>query len=82
MMKEGTYAEGVQGVVPTVTYPSHTDAGDGVWPAKHGIMRTRLFDPLDKGKQAWYWYAGGLKAPTIWDAAREAGGRRRASSGR
>jgi len=28
-MKEGTYAEGVQGVVPTVTYPSHTNAGDG-----------------------------------------------------
>src|SRR5271170_2493431 len=23
-LKEGTYAEGVQGVIPTVTYPSHT----------------------------------------------------------
>jgi len=73
MMKEGTYAEGVQGVVPTVTYPSHTTLVTGVWPAKHGIYANTLFDPLDKGKQAWYWYAEDLKAPTIWDAAREAG---------
>ena len=73
MMKEGTYAEGVQGVVPTVTYPSHTTLVTGVWPAKHGIYANTLFDPLDKGKTAWYWYAEDLKAPTIWDAAREAG---------
>lgn len=73
MMKEGMYAEGVQGVVPTVTYPSHTTLVTGVWPAKHGIYANTLFDPLDKGKQAWYWYAEDLKAPTIWDAAREAG---------
>src|SRR5580704_1638767 len=36
-LKEGTYADGVQGVVPTVTYPSHTTLMTGVWPAKHGI---------------------------------------------
>jgi predicted AlkP superfamily pyrophosphatase or phosphodiesterase len=73
MMKEGTYAEGVQGVVPTVTYPSHTTLVTGVWPAKHGIYANSLFDPLDKGKQAWYWYAEDLKVPALWDVAREAG---------
>src|SRR5215475_13719835 len=73
MMGEGAYAEGVQGVVPTVTYPSHTTLITGVWPAKHGILANALFDPLDKGKQAWDWYAEDLKAPTLWDAAREAG---------
>src|SRR5882762_7037365 len=57
MMKEGTYAEGVQGVIPTVTYASHTALVTGVWPAKHGIYANTLFDPFDKGKQAWYWYA-------------------------
>src|SRR5713226_10343079 len=31
-LKEGTYAEGVVGVVPTVTYPSHTTLVTGVWP--------------------------------------------------
>jgi len=73
MMKEGTYAEGVQGVIPTVTYASHTALVTGVWPAKHGIFANTLFDPLDKGKTAWYWYAEDIKVPTIWDAAREAG---------
>ncbi|MGD0973364.1 MAG: alkaline phosphatase family protein, partial [Candidatus Korobacteraceae bacterium] len=37
MMREGVYAEGVTGVVPTVTYPSHTTLITGVWPSKHGI---------------------------------------------
>lgn len=73
MMKEGTYAEGVQGVVPTVTYASHTALVTGVWPAKHGIYANTLFDPLDKGKSAWYWYAEDIRVPTIWDVAREAG---------
>lgn len=73
LMQEGAYAEGVQGVVPTVTYPSHTTLISGVWPAKHGIYANTLFDPTDKGKQAWYWYAEDLKVPTLYDAAREAG---------
>jgi predicted AlkP superfamily pyrophosphatase or phosphodiesterase len=73
MMKEGTFAEGVQGVIPTVTYPSHTTLVTGVWPAKHGIYANTLFDPLDKGKMAWYWYAEDIKVPTLWDAAARAG---------
>src|SRR5258708_32925075 len=73
MMKEGTYAEGVQGVIPTVTYASHTALATGVWPAKHGIYANTLFDPLDKGKTAWYWYAEDIQGPTIWDVARGAG---------
>ncbi|MBS1840647.1 MAG: alkaline phosphatase family protein, partial [Acidobacteria bacterium] len=72
MMAEGMYAEGVQGVIPTVTYPSHTTLITGVWPAKHGIFANTLFDPLDKGHQAWYWYAEDLKVPTLYDAARDA----------
>jgi predicted AlkP superfamily pyrophosphatase or phosphodiesterase len=73
MMAEGMYAEGVQGVIPTVTYPNHTTLITGVWPAKHGIYANLLFDPLGKGHEAWYWYAEDLQAPTLYDAAREAG---------
>jgi len=73
MMAEGMYADGVQGVIPTVTYPSHTTLITGVWPAKHGIYANTLFDPLDKGKQAWYWYAEDLKVPTLYNAAKAAG---------
>lgn len=72
-MKEGTYADGVQGVVPTVTYPSHTTLVSGVWPAKHGIYANTVFDPLQKNYQGWYWYAEDLRVPTLWDVAAEAG---------
>src|ERR1700742_2136749 len=72
-LKEGTYAEGVQGVVPTVTYPSHTTLMTGVWPAKHGIYANTTFDPLQKNFQGWYWYAEDIRVPTLWEAAAKAG---------
>jgi predicted AlkP superfamily pyrophosphatase or phosphodiesterase len=72
-MKEGAYAEGVTGVVPTVTYASHTTLVTGVWPATHGIWANTTFDPLQKNHQGWYWYAEDIRVPTLWDAARQAG---------
>jgi hypothetical protein len=48
MMKEGAFADGATGVVPTVTYPSHTTLMTGVWPAQHGIWANTTFDPLQK----------------------------------
>src|SRR5271169_4126598 len=72
-MKEGAYAEGVVGVVPTVTYPSHTTLVTGVWPAKHGIWANTTFDPLEKNYQGWYWYAEDIRVPTLWDSAAMAG---------
>jgi predicted AlkP superfamily pyrophosphatase or phosphodiesterase len=72
-VKEGTYSTGVHGVVPTVTYPSHTTILTGVSPAKHGIYANTTFDPLRKNNGGWYWYAEDIKVPTLWDAAREAG---------
>src|SRR5215469_14990421 len=73
MLKEGAYAEGVLGVVPTVTYPSHTTLVTGVWPAKHGIFANTVFDPLRKNQEGWYWYAEDIRVPTLWDAASRAG---------
>jgi predicted AlkP superfamily pyrophosphatase or phosphodiesterase len=72
-LKEGTYAEGVQGVVPTVTYPSHTTLVTGVWPVKHGILANGIFDPLRKNQEGWYWYTEDIRVPTLWDAAAQAG---------
>jgi predicted AlkP superfamily pyrophosphatase or phosphodiesterase len=72
-LQEGTYAEGVTGVIPTVTYPSHTTLVTGVWPAKHGIWGNTTFDPLQKNYQGWYWYAEDIRVPTLWDAASAAG---------
>ena len=72
-MKEGAYAEGVTGVVPTVTYPSHTTLVTGVWPATHGILANTTFDPLQKNYQGWYWYSEDIRVATLWDAAAQVG---------
>ena len=72
-LHEGTYAQGVTGVIPTVTYPSHTTLMTGVWPAKHGILANQTFDPLQKNHEGWYWYAEDIRVPTLWDAASAAG---------
>jgi predicted AlkP superfamily pyrophosphatase or phosphodiesterase len=70
---EGTYATGVRGVYPTVTYPSHTTLVTGVWPAEHGILNNQVFDPEHRFDGEWYWYADEIKVPTLWDAAHSAG---------
>jgi predicted AlkP superfamily pyrophosphatase or phosphodiesterase len=72
-LKEGTYADGVAGVVPTVTYPSHTTLVTGVWPAKHGIFANTTFDPLRQNEEGWYWYTEDIRVPTLWDVAAAAG---------
>jgi predicted AlkP superfamily pyrophosphatase or phosphodiesterase len=75
MMKSaGAHAEGVEGVYPTVTYPSHTSLVTGARPAVHGIVQNRIFEaPTDPQTKAWYWYANALKAETLWTAAKKAG---------
>ena len=69
----GAHAGGVQGVLPTVTYPSHTTMLTGVAPARHGIFYNTTFDPLHKNYDGWYWYAEDIRVPTLWDAATKAG---------
>jgi predicted AlkP superfamily pyrophosphatase or phosphodiesterase len=68
-MTEGAYARGVRGVLPTLTYPSHTTLLTGASPAKHGIIDNTTFDPKLLNQRGWYWYAEDIKVPTLWDAA-------------
>ena len=72
-VQEGTYADGVIPVLPTVTYPDHTTLITGVWPAEHGILNNQIFDPEHNLSGAWYWYAESIKVPTLWDVAHKAG---------
>ena len=73
LMRDGAYAEGVTGVWPTVTYPSHTTLLTGVSPAEHGIYNNLEFDPGHDFAQAWNWYAAQIRVPTLWQAAHQAG---------
>ncbi|MFC4763487.1 alkaline phosphatase family protein [Dyella koreensis] len=72
-MKQGSYASEVRGVLPTLTYPSHTTLLTGVSPDVHGIGGNLTFDPSNKNQQGWAWYASDIRVPTLWDAAHAAG---------
>lgn len=41
---QGSYAQGVRGILPTVTYPSHATLITGVSPSRHGILGNNSFD--------------------------------------
>ena len=73
LLARGAHASGVVGVVPTVTYPSHTTLVTGVAPARHGIISNNTFDPLNRNQGGWYWYASDIRVPTLWDAVMSAG---------
>jgi predicted AlkP superfamily pyrophosphatase or phosphodiesterase len=67
MIAEGAWADGVIGVMPTVTFPSHTTLVTGARPDQHGIVNNNV-SPNRR-----YFEASYLKVATLWDAARKAG---------
>ncbi|NWK97173.1 alkaline phosphatase family protein [Sphingobium lactosutens] len=72
-LKDGAHASGVTGVLPTLTYPSHTTLMTGAAPARHGIVANNSFDPTGINQGGWYWYAQDVKVPMLWEAASKAG---------
>lgn len=72
MAKYGAKAEGVTGVFPSVTYPSHTTVITGRKPAAHGIFYNSPFEPNGQ-TGSWYWESQKIQVPTLWDAVRANG---------
>jgi len=70
---KGYFAEGVVGVTPTVTYPSHVTLITGQSPAVHGVFSNTSFDPMSINQVGWYWYASDIETPTLFGAAKKAG---------
>jgi predicted AlkP superfamily pyrophosphatase or phosphodiesterase len=71
-MKTGSYSDGVTGVFPSVTYPSHTTMISGVKPIKHGVYYNTPSEPLEvTGK--WNWDYSSIQVPTIFSVAKEKG---------
>lgn len=68
----GSWAEGVVGQYPSLTYPSHASIATGVRPARHGIVSNTRFAP-ETGSAEWYFEHEALRAPALWDRARAAG---------
>jgi hypothetical protein len=59
----GGAAARVRGVMPTVTYPSHTTLVTGVPPRIHGIVANKPLDRLGKNLDGWSWYAEDIAVP-------------------
>jgi arylsulfatase A-like enzyme len=72
MAREGTHAEGVRSVFPSVTYPSHTTIVTGALPARHGIVYNSPFEPEGQTGR-WFWEFDFITTPTLWDAVGAAG---------
>jgi len=68
VMAEGEVTQGVIGVYPTVTWPSHTSIITGARPDQHGILGNRR-----PGGADYYWTVDLLKTPTLWQKAHDRG---------
>jgi predicted AlkP superfamily pyrophosphatase or phosphodiesterase len=62
LLARSQVADGVTGVWPTVTWPSHTSMITGVRPDQHGILANAAL-PLDPALS--YWSAKKIKVPTL-----------------
>lgn len=73
MARDGVQADGVKGVFPSLTYPSHTSLITGSTPSNHGIFNNTPFEP--KGQTGiWNFFYDDITTPTLWDLVNEAGG--------
>jgi predicted AlkP superfamily pyrophosphatase or phosphodiesterase len=70
---KGCRADGMTGIFPTVTYPSHTAMITGEPSSVHGIYTNTPLDPFGYENGGWYYYADKIKAPTLWQVLRRAG---------
>ena len=73
LKQQGSFAEGVVGIYPTTTYPSHTTLVTGCLPAQDGIYTNRSSREAGKNPNDWFWFSRSIKCTTLWDEAREHG---------
>lgn len=73
LIAEGCPANGMTGIFPTVTYPSHTAMITGQPSAVHGVVSNTPVDPFGYENGGWYYYAEQIKVPTLWQVLHRAG---------
>ncbi len=72
LMQEGSYAESVVGVYPSVSYPSHAAIVMGHLPAKHGIYSNLSSREPGKKLDDWFLFSKALNVPTLLRETRQA----------
>ncbi|WP_133254942.1 ectonucleotide pyrophosphatase/phosphodiesterase [Phenylobacterium hankyongense] len=70
LMGEGWTADGVIGVWPTVTWPSHTSILTGLRPDQHGVLGNQR--PKEEGGD-YYWTPSFIHGEPLWACAADAG---------
>lgn len=55
LIEKGTWVKKVEGIFPTLTYPSHTSIITGQYPAVHGIINNTKLQPHRQSPD-WFWY--------------------------
>ncbi|MEO8301837.1 MAG: alkaline phosphatase family protein, partial [Rhizomicrobium sp.] len=70
LLAKSQAADGVTGVWPTITWPSHTTMLTGVRPDQHGIL-ANAGGPPDPALS--YWSATKIKVPTLTQCLAQAG---------
>ncbi len=73
IVRNGASSDGVQPVMPSVTYPSHTTMMTGVNPGSHGIVANPAWDPFQQNYNGYRWYAEDIRVPTLWQIAHQRG---------
>ena len=73
LLRDGSYAQSVINVVPTITNPNHVTLITGTEPARHGIFNNMLQDPISNSKAAPMEYGNAIRVETLWQAAHAAG---------
>lgn len=71
LMSEGSFAEAVEGVYPTVTYPSHTTIATGRMPAEHGIYTNLSSRKAGLNPEDWFWFSKAIRTTTLWQEAHQ-----------
>jgi len=72
LARQGVMAKGVDGIFPSVTYPSHTTLITGAYPAEHGIYYNTPFQP-EGATGIWNSETELIKTETLWSAMKKAG---------
>ena len=73
LVAEARYAEAVETIYPSTTYPAHASLITGARPRDHGIYshldsRDPTHDP-----RPWMWLASSIRVPTLWEKAKAHG---------
>lgn len=73
LMSEGTVAEELISIFPSLTYPAHVSLVTGTGPDRHGVLNNEMFSPDSEAPAPWFFEARLIRDQTLWNAFRRAG---------